>query len=85
MKRASYREAIRWIAENDSAADEGAADPNIVSELVSAVLVAEIFDVDSLRVGTDVVRARHQINRGEAPKYPGLSIQQTAHMRSKNR
>jgi hypothetical protein len=58
MKRASYRKAIDWIAVNDSAADDTADDPSIVAELVSAVLVAELFDVDPLKVGADVVRAR---------------------------
>lgn len=58
MKRASYRHAIEWIAENDSAADDGANDPQTVSELVSSVLVADIFDVEPLKVGVDVVRAR---------------------------
>lgn len=58
MKRASYRDAIRWIADNDSGADDGALDPVIVAELVSSVLVADLFDVPSAKVGADVVRER---------------------------
>lgn len=58
MKRASYREAIEWVACNDSAADDGNDDPQTVSELVSSHLVADIFAVDVLKVGTDVVRFR---------------------------
>lgn len=61
MNRASYREAIRWIAVNDSAADDTANDPQTVSELVSSVLIADLFDVDSLKVGKDVVRARKKL------------------------
>lgn len=60
MKRASYREAIQWIALNDSAADDDALDPIKVGELVSSVLVADIFDVPSEKVGADVVRERRR-------------------------
>lgn len=58
MKRASYRDAIDFIAWNDSAADDGARDPERVAELVTSGLVAEIFDVPSEKVGADVVRRR---------------------------
>lgn len=62
MKRASYKEAIQWIAENDSATDDGADDPQTVSELVSSVLVADIFDVPTLKVGQDIVKFRIKAN-----------------------
>lgn len=58
MKRASYKQAIRWIALNDSGADDTAHDPEVVAELVTAVLVADIFDVTSEKVGADIVRER---------------------------
>lgn len=58
MKRASYRAAVDWIAQNDSAADADAFDPEAAAYLVSSVLVADIFDVDPERVGRDVVRRR---------------------------
>lgn len=58
MKRASYRKAVEWIAVNDSAADDTARDPAIVAELVSSLLIADIFDVDPLKVGIAVVRVR---------------------------
>lgn len=58
MKRAGYRDAIDWIARNDSGADDGANDPQIVSELVTACLVAAVFDVESIKVGQDIVRRR---------------------------
>jgi hypothetical protein len=63
VKRASYRHAIAWIAENDSAADDGAFDPRHASELVSSVLIADIFGVDPDRVGRDVVRYRKRTVR----------------------
>jgi hypothetical protein len=58
MKRASYRDAIDWVAQNDSPADEGNLHPETVSELVSSVLVADIFGVEVIKVGRDVVRRR---------------------------
>jgi hypothetical protein len=60
MKRASYREAIEWIAFNDSAADDDAFDESVAGSLVSAVLVADIFDVPSEKVGRDIVRVRRK-------------------------
>lgn len=63
MKRASYRDAIDWVAQNDSAADDKADDPQTVSELVSSQLVADVFGVESIRVGRDVVRRRKQLEQ----------------------
>lgn len=60
MKRASYREAIDFIAQMDSAGNDDAHDPQVVSELITCLLVAEIFQVDPHKVGTDVVRARRR-------------------------
>lgn len=60
MKRASYRDAIRWIALNDSAGDDDALDPVVVSELITSCLVADVFGVSTERVGIDVVRKRKQ-------------------------
>jgi hypothetical protein len=58
VKRASYRDAVDWIAQNDSAGDAGHDDPETVASLVSSVLVADIFDVPAERIGRDVVRRR---------------------------
>lgn len=58
MKRASYRDAIDWVAQNDSAGDEGNLHPETVSELVSSHLVADIFGVEYIKVGRDVVLRR---------------------------
>lgn len=60
MKRASYREAVAWVALNDSAADDDALEVEAVSGLVSTVLVADIFDVDPERVARDIIRVRKQ-------------------------
>lgn len=62
MKRASYREAIAWIAANDSAGDDDALDPEAVSYLITSALVADIFDVPQDRVGRDVVAQRKKEN-----------------------
>lgn len=58
VKRASYKAAIAWVAENDSAADADSLDPVVVSELITAQLVADIFGVPPEKVGRDVVRYR---------------------------
>lgn len=60
MKRASYREAIAWIAYNDSGADDDALVPERVAELVTSVLVADIFNVETTKVGIDVVNYRRK-------------------------
>jgi len=60
VKRASYRAAIAWIAEFDSAGDDNALDPVAVSELITAQLVADIFGVEPAKVGRDVVRYRER-------------------------
>lgn len=61
MKRASYRDAIDWIAQNDSVTDEGCDEGGTVSELVSSQLVADIFGVEAMRVGADVVDRRKKL------------------------
>jgi hypothetical protein len=58
VKRASYRDAIDFIAQNDSPGCFNADDPKTVSELVSSQLVADVFAVDAIKVGRDVVRRR---------------------------
>lgn len=62
MKRASYRDAIDFIAQNDEPLelDEGA-----MSGYASVVLIASIFDVESERVARDVVRLRKRIAKEE--------------------
>lgn len=65
MNRPGYRNFIAWIAENDSAADPGNDDPETVGELVTSCMVADMYMVDPLRVGNDVVKYRnkHRISK----------------------
>lgn len=56
MKRASYRDAVAWVAVNDSAAD--GADLEVVESYISTILVADIFDVEVSKVAADVVAYR---------------------------
>lgn len=58
MKRASYRNAIDWIAQMDSPADDGSLDPETVKELVSSALVADIFDCEPIPYAAAVERAK---------------------------
>jgi hypothetical protein len=60
MKRASYREAIAWVAENDSAGESTALELDEVGALVSAGLVADIFRVSTDKVAKDIVRYRRK-------------------------
>lgn len=61
MKRASYRYAVRWIAENDSAGDTDALEVGPVSELITTVLVADLFDVSPERIAADIIRERRRV------------------------
>lgn len=63
MKRASYRYAIDWVAQNDSGGDPDAMNPEVVKDLVTAVLVADLFDVPSEKVGRDIVRRRQLLGK----------------------
>jgi hypothetical protein len=58
MKRPSYRNAVAWIALNDSPADN---DPvEWLSGLVTVCLVADLFGVDQKEVAADVLRYREK-------------------------
>ena len=57
MKRASYREAVEWIAWNDEP-DEREVD--VVIGYASVVLIADIFRVEHRKVAEDVVRKREK-------------------------
>jgi hypothetical protein len=67
MNRASYRAAIEWIALNDEAGIETADEEDQsdcerrASEYVTSALIADIFGVESARVGRDVMRKRRAI------------------------
>jgi hypothetical protein len=66
LKRASYREAIDWIAQMDSAADDDALIAARVAELITSVLVADLFAVDEIKVGLDVVARRRKLQELKA-------------------
>jgi len=58
MKRASYREAVEWIALNDDNGAPDAREADAVAGLISTILVAHLFGVERERVARDVVRYR---------------------------
>jgi hypothetical protein len=60
VKRASYRYAVAWVAENDSGGDHDALIPGEVQHLITAALVADLFDVPQEKVGVDIVRYRRK-------------------------
>jgi O-glycosyl hydrolase len=55
MKRASYRDGIQWIAQND---EPGEMDPDCVAGFISVALLADLFGKDQAQVAADVVRVR---------------------------
>lgn len=55
MKRASYREGIRWIAKNDEPED---TDPARVAGMISVALLGDLFGKAPEQVARDVVAAR---------------------------
>lgn len=59
-KRASYREAVAWIAHNDEAGSDDALAPEWVSVYVTVGLVADIFRKNQETVAADVIRYRHK-------------------------
>lgn len=62
MKRVSYREAVSFIALNDSPASSDSADELL--GYVTVVLVSEIFGVDQEKVARDVFKKRNNVNLG---------------------
>ncbi len=55
MKRASYREAVRWIAEND---EPNTTDYMDIAQYVSTLLVADLFGKDPYEVGHAIATLR---------------------------
>lgn len=58
MSRASYRNAIDWIAENDESAER---DVNVMADVPTVALVAEIFQKPTVTVALAVVRQREKL------------------------
>jgi hypothetical protein len=60
MKRASYREAVEWIALNDSLGDAAVDTRDTIAGFISVCIIADIFDVSRGRVADDVMRYREK-------------------------
>jgi hypothetical protein len=65
MKRASYRDAVDWIAMNDDNGSADALDAETVASYVSTILIAAIFGMGADRVAADVVRFRRKEQAAE--------------------
>lgn len=61
MKRASYREAIAWIAMNDGDGQDDRLDFDSLKGYVTVCLIADIFCVSQARVADDVIKYRRGI------------------------
>jgi len=61
MKRASYREAIRWIADYDDTEWLKEEDPLLCTS-VTADLITDIFGVTKEKVVEDLLRALEKMN-----------------------
>lgn len=57
-KRASYREGVEWIAENDDAGSDDAWDVERVAAYVSTCLLADLFGKSREDVARAVIRYR---------------------------
>ena len=55
MKRASYREAITWIAVND---EPRWSDVDEIAGMISVTLIASIFQVEQNKIAQDILRYR---------------------------
>lgn len=65
MKRASYREAVAWIALNDGNGDVDRLDARDIVGMISIALIADIFDVPQIKVATDVVLYRANVDQNK--------------------
>jgi hypothetical protein len=53
--RASYRAGIRWIAENDETMER---DRNVIRDLISVQLLADLFGKEDDDIAVDVLKYR---------------------------
>lgn len=60
MKRPGYRQAIEWVACNDSCDAVGVEECGYIT---SAVMVAHLWDVPHEKVGADIVKVRESMAR----------------------
>lgn len=66
MKRASYREAILWMAHNDD--NEWVEKDDPVS--VTAALIADLFDVEQEKVKADLIRQLEKMWKESRKDFP---------------
>jgi hypothetical protein len=77
MKRASYKDAVDWVAGNDDCewAEFPHGDPDAcATPSVSACLVRDLFGVDEIKIRTDVQRClidNYRCRVATAPAYDG--------------
>jgi hypothetical protein len=55
MKRASYRDAIAWIANND---EPRWSDVEEIAGMISVTLIASIFQVEQNKIAQDILQHR---------------------------
>jgi hypothetical protein len=60
MKRASYRDGIAWIALNDEPSE---LDLELIAAYISSSLLADLFQIDTMRVARDVLKFRLKIKQ----------------------
>lgn len=65
MKRPTYRQAVAWIALNDSPVDDDALDVEAVHAQLVVGFVADLFGVEQEKVAADVVKYRQKKVGGE--------------------
>lgn len=65
-KRASIRDAVEWIAMNDSPADNDAMDVDAVAGLTTVCLVADIFGLAREEIARRVIAVRRKEEAREA-------------------
>lgn len=71
MKRASYREGVQWIAQNDECGEMSA---EVMAGMVSVNLLADLFGKEPAEVAAAVIRTR-QKEAKEADKRDRLSAE----------
>jgi hypothetical protein len=62
MKRASYKSGIEWVAFND---EPNVNDLEFVSQLVSVLLLADLFETHPEKVAIDVIFTRNKSASGK--------------------
>jgi hypothetical protein len=68
-KRPGIKEAIQWIADND---EPGETDPEAMAELVTVLMVSDIFGLPEEEIARRVLIARKKSRRGSETK-PGTN------------